>query len=231
MDKKRVCAILLAGGSGMRMRSVITKQQMLIKGKTVLYRALLAFESCPDVTDIILVLKEDEIPLFDGLKSKTFTKLRKTVSAGKTRAESAFLGFKAIDFCVDFVAVHDVARCLILPSDISKVVADAIKYGAASASSIVTDTVKRVDEQGFIVNTEKRSDLRLAGTPQIFPYGRYCELISCVDFNDTEITDDNILFERAGVPVYMTNVGSYNIKITHPEDVALAEYLLEKLND
>ena len=230
MSQSRVCAILLAAGSGSRMKLDKTKQTLRIRGKSVLLRSLEAFEICDKITDIILVVKEDELD-FAYSEAKGILKLRSVVVGGKSRLESAQNGFSHIDFPCDFVAVHDAARCLILPEKITRVVDDAIRYGAASASSTVVDTVKRVDDFGFVLGTEKRESLRLAGTPQIFRYDLYSKAIHSVDIDDAGITDDNMLMEKIGVSVYMTDVGKDNIKITHAEDLLLAEYLLDRGNN
>ena len=227
MNGRRVCAIILAAGSGTRMNLGVTKQTITINGKTVLKRSLLAFEACDDITDIILVAREDEIE-FAASQAVDITKLRKIVVGGKTRPESAKYGFLAIDFPCDMVAIHDAARCLISPDLISKVLGDAMLYGASSASSVVVDTVKRVDASGFVIGTEQRKELRLAGTPQIFNYELYSTALKAVDTSDPTITDDNMLMERIGVRVYMTDVGKNNIKITHADDISLAEYFLER---
>ena len=224
----RVCAVILAAGSGSRMNSELTKQMLLINGKSVLLRSLEAFESCDDIDDIILVVRNDEMDFALSQTDGKFSKLRKIIYGGKTRFESAALGFKAIDFSCRLVAVHDAARCLISADMITKVVKDAAVYGAASASSLVVDTVKRVDENGFVIRTEDRESLRLASTPQVFRYDLYATALSGVDSDKITVTDDNMLMELIGVRVYMTDVGSTNIKITYAEDKALAEYLLER---
>ena len=230
MSQSRVCAVLLAGGSSTRMNLGTTKQKLNLKGKSILAHALRAFEACPDITDIVLVIRNDETD-FAKKESEGISKLRKMVIGGVSRAESAKNGFLAIDFPTDYVAIHDVARCLIRPKMITKVVEDARSYGAASASATVVDTVKRINSQGFAVSTEAREGLRLATTPQIFSYDLYFKAISQVDLADTSITDDNMLMEKIGVSVYMTDVGKSNIKITHAEDLLMAEYILEKIND
>ena len=225
MNEPRVCAILLAAGSGNRMNLNVTKQRLLIKGESILRRSLMAFERCADITDIVLVVRRDEFD-FAVLESEDISKLRKTVVGGSSRVESAKNGFLAIDFPCHYVAVHDVARCLIRPDMITKVVVDAVKYGAASASCAVVDTVKRINSDGFVIRTEKRDELRLAGTPQIFRRDFYLKAILEADVSDSALTDDNMLMEKIGVPVYMTDIGKSNIKITHAEDLALAECFL-----
>ena len=228
MNNTRVCAILLAAGSGSRMNIGVAKQRLSLKGKSILSRSLEAFQNCESITDMILVIKREDTEFATAETEGRFSKLSKIVIGGNTRTESAKCGFYAIDFPCDYVSVHDVARCLVTPDMITKVVNDAILYGAATASSRVVDTVKKVDTNGFSVSTENREILRLASTPQIFKYEFYEKAMSDADTSDLSITDDNMLMERMGIPVYMTDVGATNIKITYSDDILFAEYLLEK---
>ena len=173
------------------------------------------------------VCREDETE-FAKKEAEEISKLRKIVNGGKNRLVSAKNGFLAIDFDTDLVAIHDVARCMITPEMITNVVKDAIKFGAASASSLVVDTVKRIDDEGFIVRTENRSELRLAGTPQIFCKESYGRAILSADEDDLTLTDDNSLMERVGTRIFLTDVGATNIKITRAEDIPYCEYLIER---
>ena len=221
-----ICAVILAAGSGSRMRASITKQRLPILGETVLHRAVRAFEECEVINSIVVVAREDEVSIVKSAVSD-FKKIHSVVVGGKTRAESSFLGFEAIPEDADFVAIHDSARCLINPADIAKVVCDAQKYGAATASCVVTDTVKRVGDDGFISATENRDCLRLAQTPQIFKKELYSRAVSSINIRDARITDDNMLLEMTGVKVFCTDIGSYNIKITYPDDILYTEFLLK----
>lgn len=227
MKDNRVCAVILAAGSGSRMNLGVTKQQLKLGGKSILSRSVEAFERCVDITDIILVVKDGEMDFVNAEIRDKFSKLRKIVIGGSTRFESARLGFEAIDFSCNFVAIHDAARCLILPEMITKVVRNAVIYGAASASTVVVDTVKRVDKDGFSLRTENRDELRLATTPQIFDYELYRKAVRVAYEKKIDATDDNMLMEYIGVRVCMTDIGNNNIKITHAEDIALAECILE----
>lgn len=225
MDKYNVAAVILAAGSGQRMNIGTTKQQLQIAGKTVLRRALEAFEACPDVTSITVVIRDGE-QNFAKEQISGLTKINCIITGGKTRAESAKIGFGSIPSDSDLVAIHDAARCLIRPSDISAVVNDAKMHGAASAAMRVTDTVKLVDTQGFVTDTPDRDHVMLATTPQIFKTEMYARALRAVGSVDSGITDDNMLLERAGYRVYCTDTGRENIKITHSDDVEYAEFIL-----
>lgn len=220
-----IAAVILAAGVGSRMGADTTKQRLLVGGISVLRRTLLAFEECEDVKSIVIVTREDEVE-FAKSESCGITKLCKIVLGGKVRAESAYNGFKAIPSDSDYVAIHDAARCLVTPEMISRVANDAIKYGAATACARVTDTVKIVDENGFVSATPDRNFVYLASTPQIFSTLLYNRATENIDFSDSSVTDDNMLAERVGVKVYCTDVGTKNIKITMPGDIEYAEYIL-----
>ena len=222
----KTCAIILAAGVGSRMQSKITKQKLDILGHSVLYHSVMAFDVCELIDSIVVVVRESELE-FAKAELASSTKVCGIVIGGDTRAESARCGFLAIPGGTDFVAIHDAARPLITPDGISAVVTAAHTTGAASALSPVTDTVKQVDENGFIVSTLDRSILRRAQTPQVFSVEIYRRaLAACDDFGS--ITDDNMLVERIGVAIKGVDVGAENPKITVPEDMAYAEFLLNR---
>ncbi len=223
--KYTTSAVILAAGCGSRMNSSITKQRMTVCGETVIHRAVRAFEECRDITDIVVVVREDELEFASGELSD-ISKLRATVAGGNTRAESARIGFDSIPQGSDYVAIHDAARCLITPDMVARVLNTAYERGAATATAPVFDTVKCVDHDGKIVCTPPREGLRLASTPQVFRSDIYR---SALDFSSdmTGITDDNMLVERIGVDVFCVDIGTENVKITTPQDIKYAEMILE----
>ena len=227
MNKPKVAAVILAAGSGTRMNISTTKQQLLVAGKTVLRRSLEAFEATPDIASITLVIKDGEED-FAKEQTKGITKLYSILTGGKTRAESARLGFYSIPAECDYVAIHDAARCLVTPGDVSKVISDAVSYGAATASTPASDTVKIVTTDGFVTNTPERSRVMLAATPQIFRTDIYKSALATSDSEDPTVTDDNMLVERAGYKVFCTDTGKENIKITHAGDAEYAELILRR---
>lgn len=231
MDNNFVSAVILAAGSGSRMGSEKTKQQISILGKSVLKMAVEAFQLCELVSEIIVVAKADEID-FAKAETKDFGKVTKIVSGGRTRAESAVNGFRSISADSKYVAIHDAARCLISIDDISKVILDAYKYGAATASYMATDSIKKIGDDGFITETCDRSKTVHVLTPQIFSTDIYSKAIDSIDLLDSTFTDDNRIVENIGVFPYCTQTRRDNIKITYSEDVAYAEFILKgKAND
>lgn len=227
--KGYVTAIILAGGSGSRMSSEITKQRMNICGKSVLWHSVKAFETCEKIDSIVVVCRADEI---DWAKDQLvgFDKIHNIVVGGKTRAESARLGFLAIPAQSDFVAIHDGARCLVTPADIDTVVEFAFENGAATAVAKISDTVK-LCEDGFINKTLPREQMYSAQTPQIFSTDIYSRALSVASPDDMVITDDNMLAELLGEKIAIVDIGRENIKITTPADLDFAEFVLRRRSD
>ena len=226
-ENKFTSAIIVAGGSSLRMGGETTKQMTLLCGIPVVVHTLLAFEKCERINEIIVVAKEDELPLYDGFKhTYGLSKLASVVKGGSTRQESSLMGFDATSPKADYVAIHDAARCLITSEEIVKTLDGAIKYGAASASVGVVDTVKIVDEHGFAYKTEDRNHVRLAQTPQIFSRNLYCAAAYTAKEEGFDATDDNMLVERIGRKIKMIDCSKDNIKITRPEDLKKAERIL-----
>lgn len=223
--KKNTAAIILAGGSGTRMGMDVTKQRLILRGKSLLYRSVLAFSECRDIDSIVVVVRGDEID-FAGEELSHIPKLHAIVIGGNTRSESAEHGFMAIPDTTDYVAIHDAARPLIKPSDISLIVNAAQKFGAATAASSVTDTIKLVNSEGGIISTVDRDTLRRAETPQVFSVALYKRALN--EARGEAVTDDNSLIERLGETVRCVDIGGYNIKITTPIDLKYAEFLLSE---
>lgn len=225
--KCKVFAVLLAAGIGSRMNSSSTKQMMRIGSYTVLERCVRAFDLCEYIDRIAIVCRAEELKTVGEQACRISDKVECVIIGGKTRAESAHIGFEAVKGSCDFVAIHDVARCLILPEQINAVVSAAIATGAASATSQVFDTLKIVDSDNTLVSTVDRRTVRAASTPQVFSCNLYEQgLAACSSVEN--VTDDNMLMEAIGQRVVAVDVGRNNIKITTPEDIQYAEFILDK---
>ena len=199
---------------------------MTILGESVLFRSVKAFEESRLVDSIVVVSREDEVE-WAREELKDFLKICAIVPGGKTRAESAKIGFAAIPESSTFVAIHDAARCLITKENIKAVAEAAFAYGAATAATALTDTVKQMGEDGFVNKTLPRGELMLAQTPQIFSRELYNNALSITEGDDS-ITDDNMMVELAGAKVYPIDTGKQNIKITTIDDIEYAEFILER---
>ena len=221
--EKSVTAIILAAGIGSRMSSQTTKQKMDICGKSVLWHCVKAFSDCRDIKSIIVVCRESEISWAEKNVAE-FNKVVKVVSGGETRAESAKLGFLAMNWDNDYVAIHDAARCLVTEKNISDVIKAAFISGAATAATAVVDTLKSA-KSGLIDSTVSREGLYFAQTPQVFSRALYAEALRSADSLD-HITDDNMLVEKIGTKITVVETGRENIKITTKSDLEFAKYVI-----
>jgi 2-C-methyl-D-erythritol 4-phosphate cytidylyltransferase len=128
---------------------------------------------------------------------------------------------------VEIVAVHDGVRPFVTPDEIARTVQAAKLEGAAILVSAPVDTIKEVRD-GTVVRTLRRGELRNALTPQCFTYKLLRRAYEEADVSDSELTDESSLVERLGVRIVTVEGSSRNIKITRPEDIAIAEALLKK---
>ena len=220
-------AIVLAGGNGSRMNSTTTKQRMTVCGHSVIWHAVRAFERCDDVDKVIVVAKDGEQD-FMRFELLEFSKIFNIVTGGKTRAESSYKGLLSVPEDCTMVAIHDAARCLITPCEISRIINKARAFGAATAATRVTDTIKRVDREGIVIDTLDRDELCRAQTPQAFNYRGIVEAFASIDPLDARYTDDNMIYERSCGRVYTVDVGADNIKITESRDILLAGLILKE---
>ena len=223
--KKTIVALILAAGIGSRMRSPITKQQLNISGLSVLKRCVMPFVLSKSISAIVVVCRAEELEFAKSELSDVLSKPIIYTVGGDTRRESARLGFLAVKDACDFVAIHDGARCLVTEKIIDEVCSAAIRYGAATASAKITDTIK-LSEDGYTVSTLDREKLYSVQTPQVFAREIYSRAIE--NAGDISVTDDNALAEALGVRVKLVDTGRENIKITTPEDVSYAEYVIKK---
>jgi 2-C-methyl-D-erythritol 4-phosphate cytidylyltransferase len=224
-------AIIVAAGASKRFGGATPKQFLELKGKPVVIHTMLRFEACPAVDEIILVLPDSHKAGFIEIASKfPLKKLIRIIGGGSSRAESVLNGLKAVrpetTETAGVVAVHDGARPLVTPDEIAETIKKAEETGAAVLTAPVTDTVKEISG-GRIIRTVDRGSLRRALTPQCFRYDILKKAYEMAD-DITEATDESYLVERAGFPVTFVEGSPFNIKITHPEDLALAEFIMER---
>jgi 2-C-methyl-D-erythritol 4-phosphate cytidylyltransferase len=217
----------------------VDKQLRTIGGLPVIARTVAAFEACPDVDAIVLVVNPDNMVGATELRSQFgWQKVRSLVPGGERRQDSVGAGLAAVvrltrdDAGVpkpyEWVVVHDGARPLLTPALISRGLEAAREVGAAIAALPAIDTVKTVDAGLTITGTPERSNLWLAQTPQVF---RTSLLVGAYDAlrqreDSPEATDCARLVELLGHPVKVYEGERTNIKITTPLDLMIAEAII-----
>lgn len=219
---KALPVIIVAAGKSTRMNGV-NKQFINILNVPVIAHTLMTFESCPYISKIILVASGDTILDMQNICEKySITKLTDVVAGGKNRHESVMNGIGRLSALDKKVLIHDGARPFVKTNTIRDVVLQLDSYDAALCVSKINDTVKKVDENGFVVSTVDRTNLYAAHTPQGVDVEKYLSACKSVENVDL-LTDDVSIMEAAGYVVKTVLDDGKNIKITTPDDIAVAE--------
>ena len=217
-----VGAVVVAAGRSVRMGGR-DKLFAVLGGRPLLAQTLAAFQSCPAVDRVVLILAAENLTRGLALaKDEGLDKVRTVCLGGRRRRESVWEGLEALGPCA-WVVVHAGARPLVTPQLIEDGLIAARETGAAVCALPAQDTVKRVDDQGRVLRTLDRHRLWLIQTPQVF---RYDILREAHRRSRRPATDDAALVERLGHPVRVYPGSPRNLKVTTPEDLALAEALL-----
>ena len=213
-------AIILAAGNGTRMKADKSKLLLEINNMTVIERTVKTFSSIDEIDNIIVVVRENDIPLFKDVLLKYNVTY---CIGGNSRQESVSNAVKVIDAC-DLLIIHDGARPLVTANEIKATLKAAMKYGAAAVGVPVKDKV--IDKDNKIIDTPERSSLIAIQTPQIFKFDKYVSAMNLATEQGKDFTDDCKLLENMNESVYVV-IGEYsNIKITTPEDIPTAVSIL-----
>ncbi len=225
----KVSAVIVAAGKGTRMKTEINKQYLLLGNKPVLAHTIEAFENSGCISEIIVVINENDNDFFIDLVQKpySFKKIIAVAKGGEDRQQSVFNGLCHVSPDSDIVVVHDGARPFVTGDIIQRSVDVAAHDGAACVGVPVKDTIKKVKENLIVEYTPDRSFLWTIQTPQSFRREILLEAHNRAALNGFRGTDDSVLAERLGYRVRMV-MGSYtNIKITTAEDLSVAETILK----
>lgn len=237
--KKYTIAIVLAAGQGKRMNADRPKQYLLVKEKPILYYTLKAFEES-FVDEIVLVTGqgEEEYCQKNFVQEYNFKKVSGIITGGKERYHSVYNALEFIQHTEktdSIVFIHDGARPFISVEILQRAYTVAESSGAAIVGVPVKDTIKIVGEDGTVENTPDRTTLWAVQTPQVFLFEKikaaYDEMIQMENDEKltVKITDDAMVMENFGDMSVKVTEGTYeNIKITTPEDLILAEQILNK---
>lgn len=223
MYSKKV-AIIVAGGTGQRMGSVVPKQFLEIQGKPILLHTIDQFVAAFSDIQLVVVLPEAYIKEGkDLLAQNGFTKNIVFVSGGDTRFQSVKNGLSQIKES-SIVFVHDAVRCLLTPALVQRCYQQALEKGSAIPAVSSTDTVRLV--KGDSHELFDRENVMLIQTPQTFQSDLLLNAFS-QDYKPS-FTDEANVVEASGKQVYLVDGEFENIKITRPLDLAIAEYILAK---
>ena len=219
-----VSAIIAAGGRGARFGGDRPKQLHTLGGVPILQRSIEAFTRSAAIDDIVVALPA-ELAATPPIYARSGSKRIDVVEGGERRQDSVALAFARIEGRAEIVVIHDAARPLVTDDLIRRTVDAARDDGAAIAALPARDTVKRADAQRMIAATLPRQEIFLAQTPQAF---RVDVLRAALALSraGVDATDEAMLAEQAGHAVRLVDGDPRNIKITTPDDLAMAESLL-----
>ena len=224
----KVSAVIAAGGKGTRMGAGENKVFLKLLGKEILLHTVEAFHNNPDIDEIVVVAGEGEYMRVTQMLmgANLSEKMRAVTTGGATRRESVYNGIKFTTG--DIILIHDAARCLISQAEISEAVKAAKEYGAAAVGVPCKDTLKSAGEDGFITGTIDREKTFLIQTPQAFRRDIIVSAHNHAEKNGIDATDDCALVEQTGGRIKIVTGRYDNIKITTPDDIEVAEKILEK---
>ncbi len=223
MHQKKI-AIIVAGGTGQRMGSVVPKQFLEIQGKAILLHTIDQFTAAFSDIELVIVLPQGYIQEGQILLAQNgYNKNVQLVAGGETRFQSVKNGLTKVSNDA-IVFVHDAVRCLLTPALIQRCYQQAVEKGSAIPAVSATDTVRLIQGEGHVLLD--RENVMLIQTPQTFQ----ADLLLAAFKQDyiPEFTDEANVVEASGKAVFLVDGEFENIKITRPLDLAIAEYILAK---
>ena len=220
-------AVIVAGGAGQRMGRSVPKQFLELGGKPILMHTLEQFYMFDSSIDMVLVLPQDYVSYWKTLiRQYHFTIPHRIVDGGKHRFFSVQNGLKELE-PTGVVAVHDAVRPILTPEFLKTVFEEAEKHGTAIPYVDVKNTLRKIEK-----DTSKwvnRNEYKQIQTPQVFDTKKLKEAY-LLKYEDA-FTDDATLFDKLDWPLHLVYGNDYNIKITTPEDLLIAEVFLKYLKE
>ena len=220
--------ILVAAGKSERMGPNTDKAFLNLGAKPLLAWSLLAFEQCPTIDQIVLVVrKEQMLAAKSVVQMFGISKLKAIVAGGARRQDSVINGMKAMDTETRIVVVHDGARPCVTSDLISEVIKCAKRNGSGVAASRIWDTIKYVERGATVDHTVDRSKLWAVQTPQAFNVDLLRRAYAAVNEKKTTVTDEASALELIGEAVRLVDWPRHNIKITTAEDLPIAAAIMK----
>lgn len=217
--------VVAAAGEGTRMGGTVRKPLRALGGRPILARALDAFARIPGIRARVAVVHPRDLDRAPRTVGRSGRGVR-FVAGGERRQDSVLAGLRALPLSCTHALVHDAARPLVSAAAIRRVMAAALRSGAASLALPLKDTPKRDDGRGRILKTVPREGLWRAQTPQAFRRGLLLRALERASRLGVEVTDEAQAVERLGVRVALVPGEETNLKITTPGDLRIAEALL-----
>lgn len=221
-----IAAIIVASGNSQRMG--FDKLSAPLAGKAVLLHSVSAFLSASSIDTLIMVCPPDRFEMVNECYTE---KKVIRVDGGAHRQDSVLNGLSALPEDATIVAVHDGARPLITAVDIEKCITAAKQYGASTLARPLTETIKRVDADGFARSNVDRANLWFMETPQCFRTKVLLRAYENVRLRNLSVTDEVSAVESIGISTMIIRSEKPNIKITTPHDLMVVRKILEEHNE
>lgn len=226
MKSMKKAAVLVAGGKGSRMGGSVSKQYLPIGGKPVLMHTLQRFYDADPEIFLILVLPEPDFLIWRKLcEHHQFSIPHQVIGGGNSRFQSVKNGLNALPFEDGLVAIHDGVRPFVSSEVILASYTEAEKSGSGIAVVPLKDSIRKVDADG-LSTFQERQYFRLVQTPQTFQISKIKKAFQVEEL--PQFTDDATVYEYQGWQVSLIPGNPENIKITTPEDLDYADYLLTR---
>jgi 2-C-methyl-D-erythritol 4-phosphate cytidylyltransferase len=231
----RIAAILPAAGLGTRMGIETPKQFLELDGTPIVIHSLRRIASCPQVTDIIVATRADEVGrVEERIAREKFKQAVRVVKGGDSRQDSVAAALREVPNDTEIVLVHDAVRPFVTAEQIARVIEEARRCEAAILGIPAMDTVKEVkraslpEDVALITGTVPRERIVLAQTPQAFATKLLKEAFARAQADGVHASDEAGLVERMGHDVHVVLGSESNMKITKPADMELARFYLER---
>ena len=227
----KVTAVVVAAGEGLRIGGNIPKPYLPLVGRAMLLRTLDRVFGARNIEKVVLVIAASELSRCEGmLQGDSALGQRPWVlqNGGATRQQSVKTGLEKIDGDTDIVVIHDAARPFVSPALIERCIESADRNGAVVAGLPARDTIKIVSNDHRVLSTPDRKALWKIQTPQAFRRKLIVEAHDKAVREGFTATDDAMLVERMGMPVWVIDGEKTNLKITMPEDLWLAEAMIRE---
>src|SRR5256712_11095844 len=231
----RIAAIVPAAGLGTRMGAETPKQFLELNGTPIVILSLRRIAACPQVTDIIVATRADEVArLEEQVKREKFKQPVRVVKGGDSRQDSVASALREVPDDTEIVLVHDAVRPFVTVEQIARVIDEARRCQAGILGIPAMDTVKEVkraslpEDVALITGTVPRERVVLAQTPQAFATKLLKEAFARAQADGVNASDEAGLVERLGHDVHVVLGSERNVKITKPSDMELARFYLER---
>ncbi|MEI8351426.1 MAG: 2-C-methyl-D-erythritol 4-phosphate cytidylyltransferase [bacterium] len=223
-----IYGIIVAAGKSERMGPDVDKAFLSVGTRPVLSYSLRAFEQCPLIDGVILVVRKDRVESARSMVQMFgYAKVRAVVAGGASRQASVMNGLAELGDEVKIVAVHDGARPCVTPGLIEETIKSAKRCGSGVAAVKVTDTIKEVDRGTLVSRTVDREKLWSVQTPQTFRVDWLNKAYAHTVKKKLSMTDEASAVEAIGEAVHLVPSVAVNIKITNPLDLSLAAMILK----